>query len=194
MLPRIILLIVFASSLLAAEPEKLVSLRVSYQSAITKATAPIQKTYLAELEKLKSEFTRSGNLEAALAVDTELKTVASAQSAGPTDGLAPVSTTTGQPAASTKAVKLREDLSGSRWEVTGQEKPFTMTLNADGSCSFEPPTIWGNGFKWSIDDSGALLTQDRAGTKPRESKLTGGNRYFEMYWGSRLNAKRLKDK
>jgi len=180
---------IFATSLLAAEPEKLVSLRGSYQSAMTKATAPIQKTYVAELEKLKIEFTKSGNLEAALAVDTELKTIVQAQSAPSTADPKP-----GQGAPTTKAAKLIEELSGSKWEVTGQEKPFTMTLNADGSCSFEPPTIWGSGFKWSVDDSGTFFTQDRPGTKPRESKLTGGNRAFDMYWGSRLNAKKLESK
>ncbi len=79
MLPRIIALTLLATSLLAAEPDKLTKLRGSYESAMTKATAPIQKTYRTELEKLKIDFTRAGNLEAALAVDAELKKLTPAQ-------------------------------------------------------------------------------------------------------------------
>lgn len=80
MLPRTLAIILFATSLLADEPEKLTKLRGSYESAMSKATAPIQKTYITELEKLKIEFTKSGNLEAALAVDAELKTLAESSS------------------------------------------------------------------------------------------------------------------
>ena len=73
MLSRTLVLTLVTASILAAEPEKLAKLRGSYESAISKATAPIQKTYVSELEKLKIEFTKAGNLEAALAVDSELK-------------------------------------------------------------------------------------------------------------------------
>lgn len=66
----LVLLTAFAN---AAEPEKLLKLRSSYESAVTKATAPIQRTYLQELEKLKVEFTKAGKLEDALAIDTEIK-------------------------------------------------------------------------------------------------------------------------
>ena len=70
---KTLFLTLFATSLLATEPEKLTKLRGSYEAAITKATAPIQKTYTTELEKLKIEFTKAGKLEDALAVDEEIK-------------------------------------------------------------------------------------------------------------------------
>jgi hypothetical protein len=73
MIPRTLIFTLFATTLLASEPEKLTKLRGSYESAMTKATAPIQKTYTTELEKLKLEFTKSGKLEDALAVDAEIK-------------------------------------------------------------------------------------------------------------------------
>ena len=57
----------------SAEPEKLLSLRSSYEAAISRATNPIRNTYLAELQKLKAELTRSAKLEDALAVDAEIK-------------------------------------------------------------------------------------------------------------------------
>jgi hypothetical protein len=82
MLSRILALTLLASSIVAAEPDKLTKLRDSYEAAMSKATAPIQKTYVAELEKLKIEFTKAGNLEFALAVDAELKTLTGAS---PTD-------------------------------------------------------------------------------------------------------------
>ncbi len=75
MLSRTLALTLFATSIFAAEPEKITKLRGSYESAMSKATAPIQKTYVAELEKLKIEFTRAGNLEGALAVDAEIKSL-----------------------------------------------------------------------------------------------------------------------
>ena len=65
------------SLLLAAEPEKLIKLKSSYQSAISRVTDPIQKTYLQELEKLKAEYTRAAKLEDALAVDSEIRNITS---------------------------------------------------------------------------------------------------------------------
>lgn len=77
MTTRLLIFTFLATSLLAAEPEKLTKLRSSYESAIAKATAPIQKTYTTELEKLKLEFTKAGKLEDALAVSEELKSLTS---------------------------------------------------------------------------------------------------------------------
>lgn len=83
MLPRTLALILLSSSLLAAEPEKLIKLRGSYDAAVQKAVAPLQKTYLQELEKMKLDFTRAGKLEDAIAVSEELKKF-SAGTAAPT--------------------------------------------------------------------------------------------------------------
>lgn len=57
------------------EPEMLASLRDSYQAAIARATSPLTKTYITELERLRTDFTKKGELRAALAVDAELKTL-----------------------------------------------------------------------------------------------------------------------
>lgn len=50
-------------------PEKVQALQKNYDSAVARATAPLTKTYLQELQKMKSEFTRSGDLKSALAVE-----------------------------------------------------------------------------------------------------------------------------
>ena len=57
------------------EPKELVSLRESYQKARTTAMAPIEKKYSDALASMKERLTKAGNLEGALAVDAELKTL-----------------------------------------------------------------------------------------------------------------------
>jgi hypothetical protein len=55
------------------DPERLVTLRDGYERALERAAAPIRSTYLQELEKLKAEYLKAGNLNAAVAVDKEIK-------------------------------------------------------------------------------------------------------------------------
>ena len=54
-------------------PEKLSQLQENYSKAIEKAILPIRKTYIAELRKLREEFTKADNFDAAIAVDAEIK-------------------------------------------------------------------------------------------------------------------------
>lgn len=76
----------------AAMPGKLVTLRESYEQAVERATASIRGVYQQELQQLKLEYTKAGNLEAALAVDTEVKQrFPSGPAAAPVPG--PITTT-----------------------------------------------------------------------------------------------------
>lgn len=71
-------------------PEKLRNLTRSYEAAVQRATAPLTKTYVQELEKLKQEYTRSGNVAAATAADALMKAAAQPASTTPansSDGL-----------------------------------------------------------------------------------------------------------
>lgn len=52
-----------------ALPDKLQALQKSYDAAVTKATAPLTKTYLQELQKLKAEYTKAGDLKSAVATE-----------------------------------------------------------------------------------------------------------------------------
>ena len=54
-------------------PDKLAALKHSYEAAMVRATSPITLTYVQQLQKLKMEYTKAGNLEAALATDALLK-------------------------------------------------------------------------------------------------------------------------
>jgi hypothetical protein len=56
-------------------PDKLTALRESYVRAMEKVSTPVRRTYLQELQKLKDEYVKAGNLQAALAVDEEIKTL-----------------------------------------------------------------------------------------------------------------------
>ena len=64
---------------------KLQSLKTNYDSAIARATAPLTETYLKELDRLKIEFTKSGEIKAALEVDSILKSIRSPREPGDTD-------------------------------------------------------------------------------------------------------------
>ncbi len=53
-----------------AFPERLKTLTANYEAAIGRATAPLTKAYLDELNKMKFEYTRAGDLKSALLVET----------------------------------------------------------------------------------------------------------------------------
>jgi hypothetical protein len=54
-------------------PPRLQSLKTNYEAAVARATAPLTATYMQELERLKAEFARAGDLKAALLADTWIK-------------------------------------------------------------------------------------------------------------------------
>lgn len=76
-------------------PDRAAAVQASYKAAVARATAPLTKTYLAELERLKADYTKKGDLKSALAVDTEIKSHQSAETPG--QG-AMVSTSSARPA------------------------------------------------------------------------------------------------
>jgi len=81
-----------ATSLAAQEtkplPDKVASLKLNYEAALVRATMPITNTYLQELEKLKRDYTKAGNLEGALAADAILKEFAAKRDESPAPGIA----------------------------------------------------------------------------------------------------------
>lgn len=71
-------------------PEKLKSLKSNYEAAVARATAPLTKSYLQELQRLKLDYTRAGNLQAALAADALIKAASDPASALPVANAADV--------------------------------------------------------------------------------------------------------
>ncbi len=55
-----------------AEPADLEALRNSYQVALIRTTKPVSETYLAELKKLRDQYTRNAKLDEANAVQIEI--------------------------------------------------------------------------------------------------------------------------
>lgn len=76
-------LTILASAQTPAEPTDLTKLRDSWQRAIHQANAPLDKKYEEALVAMKTRFTKDGKLQEALAVDNELKMLASRASAKP---------------------------------------------------------------------------------------------------------------
>lgn len=65
------------SSLVAEEPVELQGLRKSYHSALDRAVKPVSQTYLDELKRMRDNFTRNAQLEAAVAVQKEIDLIES---------------------------------------------------------------------------------------------------------------------
>lgn len=55
-----------------AEPQDLQALRGSYQAAVSRTMKPLHETYLAELKKLRDQYTRNAKLDEANAVQAEI--------------------------------------------------------------------------------------------------------------------------
>jgi hypothetical protein len=90
-------LAVLAAAQTPSEPTDLTKLRESWQRAIQQANAPLDKKYEEALAAMKIRFTKDGKLQEALAVDSELKMLASRasspQTAKGTAGASPVDLT-----------------------------------------------------------------------------------------------------
>lgn len=70
-------MLVTATLIRADAPPELTTLKQSFEKAKQQAISPLEKKYSDALTALKVRFTKDGNLEAALAVDTEIKALAS---------------------------------------------------------------------------------------------------------------------
>lgn len=63
------------------EPTELRTLRESWQRAVRQATEPLNRRYVESLEAMKRQFTRDGKLKEALAIDTEINKLKTAEEA-----------------------------------------------------------------------------------------------------------------
>jgi hypothetical protein len=64
-------------------PPKIQALKAGYESAVQRATAPLTKSYLQELQRLKAEYTRAGDLTGALAADSLIQATTASAGAVP---------------------------------------------------------------------------------------------------------------
>ena len=153
----VVFTIAMASSAICAEPDKLLKLRTSYEAAVTRATTPLQKTYLQELDKLKTEYTRAAKLEEALAVADEMKRLE--KESEDSKNLQPQ----GASAKSSKKANI-EYLMSYRWYFTSvkdsKENGYLITFKSDGIVDQPKPEdkwTWGQKDKDTIMLNGAPL-------------------------------------
>ena len=132
----------------ADDPKDLSNLRDSWTRARNQATSPIDKKYSDALGMMKLKFKKEGNLEAALAVDTEIKKLSEA---------APTSLTTPLATAGNVTRKKRDSIEKAVWAK------WNMPNGAYGQ--FQEGSIWsleGIKSKYEIEKSGEILITDEA--------------------------------
>jgi len=120
--------IILPSICMAQQPKEIADLRTSYEAAIIRAKEPVTNRYVEELERLKSTFTRSANLQAALSADEEIKRVKAE--------LLPQGAASGSPMPGAAEVKVRPSSKGPitiEWLVT------TVLTRSDRLYWFESP-------------------------------------------------------
>ena len=131
----------------SSEPEDLARLRESWQRAKQQVTAPLDRKYVESLQSLKLRLTKAGNLEHALAVDTELKRI-------PADNPA---TAANSRAVATKS--LLPKLRGTRWVVDEGSGPTHITFKGNEVLWREEKLKSEWTLKVSEQDDGALLVE-----------------------------------
>ena len=122
-----------AASLVCAQqpqlPDRAAKLKESYQAAVDRATQPLTATFLTELKKLKLEFTKSGDLQGALAIEAEINRLDSLKA----PGVPPMGSASPATAKRLKALKTPEEftqwLANTKWRAaTGKG----LNFKADG--------------------------------------------------------------
>lgn len=155
-------------------PASMVELKGNYTKALERAREPMNKTYEAELQKLLDRFTKTGNLDAALAVKDEVAGL----SAAPVAVTAPVAPTEGRTAptpAESKSKRL------TRSEKKAIEDRFMQTMwtilpakvdcyyfHKDGACSrgeFGKGSATAATGKWEMEDDGSVCIKYVGGDK-----------------------------
>ncbi|MBL9117443.1 MAG: hypothetical protein JNJ83_20720 [Verrucomicrobiaceae bacterium] len=160
-----LILLIFAAytvnATAADSPQELATLKESYLKARSQAIAPIDKKYLDALTALKSKFTKNGDLESALAVDSEIKTLQASPASSPQGAVEPAMK-------SGSAKKLFRDLVGTTWhsEKWGREGTFLE----DGFFHFKDPRQ--EPIPWKITEDSKLLIGGGAPGDMRNANLS----------------------
>ena len=168
----------FSDEAKAKPPAKLERIQDNYHAAVSRAVSPLTKAYLSELQKLKTEFTKAGDLESAIAVDNEIKAVMAAGAKGATPPGKPVGKTAEAPVKYTKE-QLISFVSGKTWGAAGRGSYYTF--HADGTAESMSNGKKFTGQKWHVRSDGVIVVE--AGAYPTffylESARKGGRRFMK---------------
>lgn len=155
-------LTILAAAQNPGEPTDLTKLRESWQRAIQQANAPLDKKYEEALTAMKTRYTKDGKLQEALAVDNELKMLASGASSPQADkataGANPIDLTKRQ---------IEKVLLGSNWAYyesgasnteRGAGPGKIVEFHKDGSAVIEG----GIQTVWKLNNNGELIYRPEA--------------------------------
>ena len=153
-------------------PEKAQKLRESYRAAVDRATTPLTKTYLAELQRLKNEYTKAADLKGALAIENEIGLLSPSTES---DAASPKDKDKLTRRESTKNLVAHQwaFIGGAKTEDTpGPSKPDhrIVIFSENGTAKYANyPGV----FTWSIEPNGELLYQpDNPKYKARFRRLS----------------------
>ncbi len=159
---------IFASAQEATLPPKALKLKESYEAAVQRATSPLTKTYVTELNKLKAEYTKAADLQGAIAIQEEIKRFEAPTQSSPTampsnakrlKSLKTIEEFTAWITGSSWSNEDAEELSfgvgeySAKWKdsVPGvTPKPYPTSISEVGKVS----------FKYSTGDEGFILISD----------------------------------
>jgi hypothetical protein len=131
---------------------------------------PLKKTYSAELDKVKLDYTKAGDLQSALAVDAELCALtATAQQA-------PSQTKVTADAESINSKKeFQKAITGTKWKMTQVATGSAWGVwefKEDGTINVNRPC------KWTVKDKRAIIIDQY------EAKFSDDLKTFEVHWGN----------
>jgi hypothetical protein len=156
---------------------RLQSLKTNYDSALARATAPLTETYLKELDRLKIEFTKSGDLKAALEVDTILKSIRSPREQSDADfhglTLSKLSLNQFKAWISTVTITEVESPYNNHYEFIG-ERMISIRGDTTEKRVHENATVAVGKLFVPFTSTNATITIDESLTKAEISYSTGG--------------------
>ena len=120
----------------------LIRLKENYDKAVARVMARLKPAYQQELVRLKTELTKSGDLQAALAVDTAIKSLGTTT---PLAGTAQTAADTGKSRsflAGSPAAVLTSDANANRLAVVNVESGTWETLKSGVKCYANGNYVW----------------------------------------------------
>lgn len=172
------LLLPFAT-LHAADTPEFERLRANYHAAIGRATAPITKNYLAELEKQRDTYARAAKLDAANVVQAEINQIKQAIASAETAQKLPPQSPTNQEAI---AVPQLHWFAGKTW-LTDAKTRWNFERNGTGEKIRGKDRI--ATFTWKLLPSGSVeLTERSAPDKPATTTYVRFKTKSEAWFGT----------
>jgi hypothetical protein len=131
---------------------------------------PLKKTYSAELEKLKLDYTKAGDLQSALAVDAELRALTATAQQAPSQ----IKVTADAESINSKK-EFQKAITGAKWKVTQVATGSAWGVwefKEDGTINVNRPR------KWTVKDKRTIIIDQY------EAKFSDDLKTFEVQWGN----------